>query len=411
MEIQGIQISELAIKYDTPFYVYNLNRMKENVSEIKRAFGADKGRCKIFYAMKANSHPVLLNIIKKFDIGIDAVSPLEVKVALNAGIAPDEILYTGNYESTEDLEYVFNNGVKINLDSTSSLDKLLQIGIPEMISFRINPGQGAGKYDHITTGGEKAKFGIPIEKALQAYERAQNAGVKKFGIHTFLGSGILDEDHFQEVVELLAEEAGEIRSKLGIKFDFFDIGGGFGINYHKENKKFDINTCAEKVYGKFDELMRKYDLGDPQLYIEPGRYIVGDTGYLVTEVTSIKDSFKKYVGINAGFNILIRPALYGAEHSIEVDGKEKMKKSEKVDICGQICENTDIFTRDRELPHIEENDLLIFKQAGAYANVMSMPYNMRMRTAEVGILDGEDKLITRAENLDDFYNRILVNEM
>ncbi|HMA61927.1 MAG TPA: diaminopimelate decarboxylase [bacterium] len=411
MNIQGIKIADLAEKYGTPFYVYDFNRVKEKLEKIKKAFHFDEKRCEIFYAMKANSHPVLLDLIRKKNIGIDAVSPGEVEVALKAGIAPEKILYTGNFESDEDLARVYEQGVRINLDNSSSLDKLLKIGKPEIISFRINPGQGSGKYEHITTGGEKAKFGIPVEQVLKAYKKAQNAGIEKFGIHTFLGSGILDEDHFPEVVELLLEKAHYIKSKLNIRFDFMDIGGGFGINYFAENKRLDIKETGRRSLEKFDELVDKYDLGSPHLAIEPGRYIIGDSGFLVTKVTSIKESFRKYVGVNAGFNILLRPALYGAEHDIVIDGKENLAKSEKVDICGQICENTDIFARDRKLPPVDEGDLLIFKQAGAYANAMSMPYNMRMRTAEVGILDGQEKLITRHENLDDFYNRILVNKM
>lgn len=411
MEIQEHSISGLAEKYDTPFYVYDFNRVRENVNRMKQAFRVDQGRCKIFYAMKANSHPVLLNMLKNLGIGIDAVSPNEVEVAIKAGILPEDILYTGNYESSRDLKRVFRNGVKINLDNGSSLEKLLQTGTPDMISFRINPGKGRGKYDHITTGGEKAKFGIPLADAISAYQKALDAGIEKFGIHTFLGGGILDEDHFPEVVELLAEKAGTIRDKLGIKFGFFDIGGGFGINYHGDDRFLDLEECATKTLERFDSLMQDYDLGNPQLYIEPGRYIVGDAGYLVTRVTSIKESYRKYVGIDAGFNILLRPALYGAEHSIVIDGKEHMDATEEVDVCGQICESTDIFTRNRPLPQVEEGDLLIFKQAGAYGNAMSMPYNLRMRTAEVGILDGQEKLITRQENIDDFYNRILVNKM
>jgi diaminopimelate decarboxylase len=411
MEIQGIKISYLAEKYGTPFYVYDFNRVRKNVERLKTAFKVDQDRCEIYYAMKANPHPVLLNILKEEEIGIDAVSPGETQVALNSGINADKILYTGNYESEEDLRQIYKSGVKINLDSAGSLDKLLKCGTPEMISFRINPGQGSGKYEHITTGGEKAKFGIPIGKAIEAYQQAVEAGIEKFGIHTFLGSGILDEDHFPEVVELLAKKAYEIRSKLDIKFEFMDIGGGFGINYFQENSKLDIYETGQKTLEKFDRLVEKYDLGNPKLGIEPGRYVVGDAGYLVTRVTGIKQSFRKYVGVNAGFNILLRPALYGAEHSIVIDGKEYNEPTEKVDVCGQICENTDIFTRDRELPEVVEGDLLIFKEAGAYANAMSMPYNLRMRTAEIGVLDGREGLITRQETIDDFYSRILMNKM
>ena len=337
MNINGIEIEDLKEKYGTPLYIYDFDKIEENIEEIKQAFMFGKDRSLIYYAMKANPHPAILRLVKETGVGVDCVSPGEVEVALRAGIDPDNILYTGNYESKTDLKRVYNNKVRINLDSYSSFEKLIEIDVPEMISFRINPGEGAGKYKHITTGGELAKFGLPMSQTLMAYKSALEAGVQKFGAHTFLGSGILDEDHFPEVLELLVEEIKNVRKEVGIKFEFLDIGGGFGIPYYEENRTLDMQKTGRRTLQKLDELVNEYDLGNPKLAIEPGRYIVGNAGYLITNVTSVKESYRKYIGIDAGFNDLIRPALYGAEHSIEVDGKENISKIKSKILYGLSC--------------------------------------------------------------------------
>lgn len=406
MIISGISVQELAEKYGTPLYVYDFSRIHENAQRLKSAFRSDDVSVDFYYAMKANCHPAILDVFVEEGYGMDCVSPGELKLALQAGVKPENILYTGNYESHDDLKAAFDSGAKINLDDISTLYRLLKIGTPEMITYRINPGKGKGKYEEITTGGDKAKFGVPYEKAVTAYKNAIDAGIKRFGAHMMTGSGVLDADHFPNMLELFLNELGEISSELGINFEFIDMGGGLGIPYFGDGETLDIEKVGKNTLNIFRKKVMELKLGNPTLALEPGRYLVGDTGIMVSRVTGIKEGYRTFIGIDAGFNTLIRSALYGAQHPIVIDGKENEAPSITADICGQICENTDIFAKDRMLPLTEEGDLAVFTQAGAYGNVMSMPYNLRFRPAEVAVVDGKDKLITRREVFDDYMSRI-----
>jgi len=405
MNIAGISVRELADKYDTPLYVYDFAKIRQNARRLKQAFLSDDVEVDFYYAMKANCNPEILRIFISEGYGMDCVSPGELRLALETGAAADHILYTGNYESPADLQAAFNAGVKINLDDISSLGRLLEVGKPELITYRINPGKGRGKYEQITTGGDKAKFGVPYEKAIQAYKKAMDVGITRFGAHMMTGSGVLDEEHFPRMLELFMDQLGEIKKALGINFEFIDMGGGLGIPYYGDEKSLDVERVARETLKVFRMKVRELNLGNPTLALEPGRYLVGDAGILISRVTGIKNGYRTLVGIDAGFNTLIRPALYGAQHTILVDGKEESEPTMLADICGQICENTDIFAKDRKLPETEEGDLLIFTQAGAYGSVMAMPYNLRFRPAEVAIVDGEDKLITRRETYEDYISR------
>jgi diaminopimelate decarboxylase len=406
MNIAGKEIKELAEKYGTPLYVYDFSRIRDKIRQLKSAFRADDITVALYYSMKANCHPAILSIFAEEGFGIDCVSPGELQLALRAGIPPDRIMYSGNYESPQDLKAALEAGVKINLDDISSLPRLLKISKPDVITFRINPGKGNGMFEQITTGGEKSKFGIPFEKAVIAYQNALAAGFNRFGAHMMAGSGILNGDHFPTMLDLFLNILGNIHSTLGIQFEFIDMGGGFGIPYYGDNSELNIADLGEKILQVFREKVKKFNLGNPALILEPGRILVGDSGYLIAQVTGIKDSYRNFVGLDAGFNSLIRPALYGAKHQIIIDGKEQAPATMKADVCGPICENTDIFARDRELPETKEGDLAIFTQVGAYGYVMSMSYNLRFRPAEVAIINGDDFLITRRETIDDYYSRI-----
>ncbi len=406
MIIAGISVQELAEKYGTPLYVYDFPRIRENAQQLKTAFRSDDVNVDFYYAMKANCHPAILDVFVEEGYGMDCVSPGELKLALQAGGKPENILYTGNYESPDDLKAAFDSGAKINLDDISTLYRLLKIGTPELITYRINPGKGNGKYEEITTGGDKAKFGVPYEKSVTAYKNAIDAGIKRFGAHMMTGSGVLDADYFPNMLELFLNELGEIISELGIDFEFIDMGGGLGIPYFGDDEMLDIKKVGKNTLSVFQKKVKQLKLGNPTLALEPGRYLVGDAGIMISRVTGIKEGYRTFIGIDAGFNTLIRSALYGAQHPIVINGKENEAPSIKADICGQICENTDIFAKDRMLPLTEEGDLMIFTQAGAYGNVMSMPYNLRFRPAEVAIVNGKDKLITRREVFDDYMSRI-----
>lgn len=406
MKINNVPVEKLAKEYGTPLYVYDFNKIETNAEKLLAAFQHPTIKTEIFYAMKANCHPAILILLADKGLGMDCVSPGELQLAKDAKLPGDKILYTANYESEEELKAALESAVIINLDDINSFSRLIRNGIPELVSFRINPGKGRGKYEQITTGGVKAKFGVPFEKAVEAYRIAKDAGVKKFGAHMMTGSGTLDDEHFPVMLDLLLSHLEKVSKELGIQFEFIDMGGGIGIPYHPDEEPMNLEKVAKNCYEILEKRSKEYNLGTPALAMEPGRFFVGDAGWLITKVNGIKESYKKFIGVDAGFHTLIRPALYDAQHTFVVNGKEKVEKTETYDVCGQICENTDILVSDYQFPKVEEGDLLVIENAGAYGNVMSMPYNLRFRPAEVAIYNEKIYEITRRENMDDYYSRI-----
>jgi diaminopimelate decarboxylase len=397
--IGNVDISSIADDFGTPVYVYDKEQIKNNYNKLKNALHKYYPNSKIHYSVKANSNIHILKIFKELGAGADCSSPIEVLLSEKAGFQGDEILYTGNYESPSDFNVIKNKGVKINLDDISSFQRLKDIFLPERISFRINPGIGKGGYEGITTAGTDAKFGVPYEKAFDAYNAAKEAGIKRFGIHMMTGSNNLEPYYFAQVVEKLMMIAGRLFDKLGTVPEYIDIGGGMGIPYGDDEEELNVDLMAQLISEVFKEKSEKYGFGEPQLLLEPGRYLVGNAGYLISRVTAVKKSYKTFVGIDSGMGTLLRPALYGANHRANIYGKEELDQS--VNICGQICENSDIFAKNVFMPKVEENDLLIFRDAGAYGYVMSSIYNNRMRPPEILVENSERFLIRRRETLED----------
>ncbi len=399
LNIANHDIKELAINFGTPLYVYDKATISSNYSKLANAFKKYYDKTKIHYSVKANSNPSILQIFEKLGCGVDCSSPYELLLAKYAGFSDDKILYTGNYESNSDFSNMTGLNIRVNLDDASSYSRMTQVYNPEIISFRINPGIGKGGYEGITTGGTDAKFGVPYEKAVHAYELAMQNGHKRFGIHMMTGSNNLEPYYFAQVVEKLMMIAGNIFNKLGIAPEYVDIGGGFGIPYEDDDEYLDIDLTAKLITEVFLEKCDKYNFGRPELLMEPGRYLVGDAGWLVAKVTGIKHSYKHFVGVDAGMSTLIRPALYGARHRTYVYGKDVPELN--VSVCGQICENSDIFSKNIFLPEVVEGDLLIMRDVGAYGFVMASNYNNRPRPAEI-LIDGENvELIRRRETFDD----------
>ena len=399
INIGQFDIKELALDYGTPLYVYERNVIEDNYNKLLRAFNKYYPKTKIHYSVKANSNINILQIFNDIGCGADCSSPFELMLAKHSGFPDDKILYTGNYESLSDFSNMTDYNLRLNLDDVSSFRRMVKVYKPEVISFRINPGIGKGGYEGITTGGTDAKFGVPYEKALHAYQLAKDAGFKRFGIHMMTGSNNLEPYYFAQVVEKLMMIAGNLFDKIGAIPEYVDIGGGFGIPYEDDEEVLDIDLTAKLVTEVFQEKCEKYGFGHPELLMEPGRYLVGNSGWLITKVTGIKHSYKHFVGVDAGMGTLIRPALYGAKHRTYVYGKSVPEWN--VNLCGQICENSDIFAKNIFLPAVEEGDIIIMRDAGAYGYAMSSNYNNRPRPAEV-LIDGKNsQIIRRRENYED----------
>lgn len=395
MQIEGVELSKIAAEFGTPTYVYGAGEIRQRASALQDTFTSRYANTRIHYAVKANSNPHILQIIRELGLGADCTSLGEVFLAKHSGFAAGDIIYTGNYESAQELAAAHAAGVYLNLDDESSLNRLLKTAVPERLSFRINPRFGRGAHAHITTGGEHSKFGIPYEQAARAFKRAKAAGVRSFGVHVMLGSNNLDERYFADMTTRVLERIAPIFRELGERPEVIDLGGGFGVPYASGERELDLEKLADGIVSAFLEGCKKFDLGEASLALEPGRYILASAGTLLTQVTGTKTSYENFVGVDAGMHTLLRPALYNAAHEIVAPYAAGEKRVQNV--CGQICESTDVFARDVLLPRLTEGDLLCIKNAGAYGFGLTSNYNGRGKPAEVLVQHGTARLIRRRE--------------
>lgn len=377
------QLKKIAQTYGTPTYVYDkqviINQYQKLVKNIKYT------PLKIYYACKANTNVNILHIFKNAGCGIDCVSPGEVFLAQKAGFDPSNILLTGNNLTPSEIEYCISRNVLMTADSLSQLKTYGKMNPGSDVCVRINPSLGAGHHKHVITGGLQSKFGIyytyvdAIKKVLTQYD------LRLAGIHMHIGSGILEPYLLLKGIESLLKVASQFPD-----LDFINIGGGLGVPYEPEESEVPINQFGEKVSDRIVEWVdNQYEI---TLILEPGRFLVAESGALLTTVTAVKENPKyTFVGVDTGFNHFMRPALYNAYHEIVKINSDSDNNSDpavkEVTICGNICESADIFARNRPLPPIKEGDLLAILNAGAYGFSMASQYNSRPLPAEV-LVDG-----------------------
>jgi diaminopimelate decarboxylase len=398
----GFSVKELAEKYDTPLYVLSEKRIRDNYNRLHSMLINNYKYVRVYYAAKANTNLNVLRILQSEGAYLDTVSPGEVFMGLSSGYTPDRILFTGTNVRNDELRFLAGTNITINVDSQSELDRLLKIAVPPIVSVRVNPEVGAGHHSHCITAGPESKFGLMEEDALKAYTTAKKARVERFGIHMHIGSGILDVEPYVLAVEKLLSIAKRVHEEVGIGFEFIDIGGGLGVPYNPEDKELDLSEFSSKIVVPFKNKVKEYGLGKPFLCVEPGRYLVCDASILLTSVNTVKVTpSKKFVGVDAGFNTLVRPTMYGSYHPILVANKVAQADKETYDVVGPICESGDVLAKDRTLPKVEEGDLLAVLNAGAYGFSMSSQYNSRPRAAEVMIRQGKAVIVRQREQLSD----------
>ena len=398
----GFSVEELAQKYDTPLYLLSEQRIRENYNRLYDALAGKYKDVRVYYACKANTNLTVLKILQLEGAYLDAVSPGEVFMGLSSGFTSERILFTGTSVRSDELKFLVDAGVTINIDSQSELDRLFKIAVPSIISVRVNPEIGDGHHDHCITAGANVKFGLCEEAVLKAYATAKKARVERFGIHMHIGSGILNVNSYVQAVEKFLGIAKRVHDELGITFDFINLGGGFGVPYHPDEPVMNLSEFVSKVVLLFKSKVKEYNLGKPFLCIEPGRYLVCDAGILLTTVNTVKVTpCRKFIGVDSGFNTLIRPAMYGSYHHILVANKLNSKNIETFDVVGPLCESGDVLAKDRELPQVVEGDVLAVLNAGAYGFSMSSQYNSRPRAAEVMIRQGKPVLVRTREQLQD----------
>jgi len=400
--IEGVSALRLAEEFDTPLYVISETRIRENYERLRDALSKHYGKTRIYYSAKANTNLSVLRILKGEGAYVDTISPGEVYLAIEVGFPPGKILFTGTSVRDDELKYLVNSGVTINIDSLSQLRRLLGFSTPDLLSVRVNPEIGAGHHAHVITAGKDSKFGIWGSDIIEAYEMAKEAGVERFGIHMHIGSGMLQVEPYLLAAEKLLEIAGSVHSKLGIDFDFIDFGGGLGVPYRSNERALDLGSFAERVLGIFKDKVNEYGLGDPFFCVEPGRFIVCDACILLTRVNTVKVTpHKNFIGVDTGFNTLIRPVMYGSYHHMVLANRLDAPEEETYDIAGPICESGDLLARERKLPRVREGDLVAILNAGAYGYSMSSQYNSRPRCSEVLVNNQKYCIVRERENFED----------
>jgi len=403
------QIKQLAADHSTPFYVYDEVGIRATCQGLNESFKNSSGY-KNFFAVKALPNPEIMKLVLSEGMGFDASSMAELELCVKAGAMTGDIMFTSNDTAVEEYRRAIELGAFINLDDISEIDFFddNNLELPEVVSFRYNPGS-----DRVNTGNdiigqpEEAKYGLTHEQIIEAYRICQERGKTRFGLHTMIVSNELKYEAHIETMKTVFGLALEVKEKLGIEFDYINIGGGYGIPYEPDEFPLDVAQLGRDIATIHQEMIVDHGLKPIRVVSEHGRYVTGPHGYLVTTVGHIKDTYKKYVGTDATMANLMRPAIYGAYHHITVLGKEDLPSDQVYDVVGSLCENNDKFAVNRSLPKIELDDVLVIHDVGAHGHAMGFNYNGKLRSAEF-LLDAEGrfKMIRRAETLEDYFATI-----
>ena len=379
--------------FGSPVYVYDANKISSQYERLTKAFAAVPN-LRINYAMKALSNVSILKLMQKLGAGLDTVSIQEVKLGLHAGFAPEQIIFTPNGVSMEEIEEAASLGVQLNIDNLSILEQFGSKHPQVPVCIRINPHVMAGGNSNISVGHIDSKFGISIHQIPHILRIVENTKMHINGIHMHTGSDILDIDVFLYAAEILFDTAKHFR-----ELKFIDFGSGFKVPYKEGDIQTDIEELGERLGQRFLEFCKLYGR-NLTLAFEPGKFLVSEAGFFLVKVNVVKQTTSTvFAQIDSGFNHLIRPMFYGATHFIENISNPEGKKR-FYSVVGYICE-TDTFASNRQIAEISEGDILCFRNAGAYCYTMASNYNSRPRPAEVLWIDGQAKLIRKAETFED----------
>ena len=394
-------LQQLATEFGSPLYVYDAEKIASQYNRLQNAFSKVE-RFKVHYAVKALSNVSVLKYLKSLGSGLDTVSLQEVQLGLLAGVEPKDIIYTPNGVSMEEIEEVAQLGVQINIDNLSILEQFGTKHPNVPVCIRINPHVMAGGNANISVGHIDSKFGISIHQLPHILRIIENTRMHINGIHMHTGSDILDVEVFLYAAEILFETA-----KNFPELDFIDFGSGFKVPYKKGDIETNVEEFGRKLTKRFLAFEKEY--GRPlTLAFEPGKFLVSEAGYFLAKVNVVKQTTSTvFAGIDSGFNHLIRPMLYGAQHHIENISNPKGKER-YYSVVGYICE-TDTFASNRRITEIHEGDILCFRNAGAYCFSMASNYNSRLKPAEVLWKDGKGHLIRERETFDDILkNQVMI---
>jgi diaminopimelate decarboxylase len=397
------KLESIITTHPTPFHLYHEKTIRENARALRAAFAWNEG-FREHFAVKACPNPHILAILKEEGFGADCSSLPELVMCERVGITGEQIMFTSN--DTPSAEYVKAKqlGAIINLDDISHIDFLQRhAGLPGLISFRYNPGP-LRDGNVIIGKPEQAKWGFTRDQLFEGYRIVRDRGVKRFGLHAMIVSNELNLDYHLETARMLFDLVADISREVGIRFEFVNLGGGFGIPYKPEQTGIDWQSLGKGVREAYEAKIRSRGLHPLRLCMESGRAIMGPYGWLVSRVLHLKHTYKDYAGLDASMANLMRPALYGAYHHITVVGKESAPADHLYDVTGSLCENNDKFAIDRKLPRIDEGDIVVLHDTGAHGYAMGFNYNGKLRSAELLLRpDGSVRKIRRAETIDDYF--------
>lgn len=396
------QTRELISKHATPFHLYDEGLIRDNARRLKQAFNWMPGFMN-YFAVKALPNPFVVKILKAEGMGADCSSMAELILAEKAGVTGENIMFSSNNTPAEEFIAAKKLGAIINLDDISHLDFLEKsAGLPELLSFRYNPGPL--KEGNVIIGNpEEAKYGLTREQIFAAYKSARQKGVKRFGLHTMVASNELNEEYHVETAKMLFELVVELKHQADIKIEFVDLGGGYGTPYRPEDKELDLELISAEIKKHYDQLIIANDLHPLRIVLENGRMVTGPFGWLVCQVRHLKHIYRDYVGLDASMANLMRPGMYGSYHHITVPGKDHLVHDHKYDVTGSLCENNDKFAIERMLPEVEIGDIVIIHNTGAHGHAMGFNYNGQLRSAELlRREDGSIVEIRRAETMADY---------
>jgi diaminopimelate decarboxylase len=395
-------LPQIADQFGTPFHIYDEIGIRRTGTELRKALAHMEG-FKEYFAVKALPNPRILQIMQDMGFGFDCSSIAELLLARRIGARGEELMFTSN--NTDSKEFAVaaeSGGCMLNLDDISLVPKVPNM--PELICFRYNPGPRRTGNSIIGNPAE-AKYGVAHHQLLDAYRAAKDRGAERFGLHTMLASNELNSTYMVQTVEMLLEMVHWVSSELNIRFEFINMGGGLGIPYKPDTPPFDLKAMAEGITGLFEAFKSRYGYA-PRLFMESGRYMTGPHGVLVVKAINRKEIYRTYIGVDACMSALMRPAMYGAYHHIDVLGKPVNTSSHtlEVDVVGSLCENNDKFAVQRMLPPVDEGDLLIIHDTGAHGHAMGFNYNGKLRPQELLLrADGRVELIRRAETVEDYF--------
>lgn len=401
-------LPEIAEHFGTPFHIYDEKGIRKTAETLYKTF-ENVTNFKEYFAVKALPNLSILKLMKDLGFGFDCSSITELMLSRKAGGRGDEIMFTSNNTSPKDFEEARKDGGSIlNLDDISLLDKVPVM--PDLISFRYNPGDRRTVSNGIIGEPLEAKYGVSHDQLIDAYKKAKEMGVKEFGLHSMLASNELNYKFMVDTTRMLIDIVKILKDEAGVEIKFINIGGGLGIPYKPEDKPLDIESMGKEITEIYEEL-RKEKSHTPNFIMESGRYITGPHGVLVAKAINFKKIYRNYIGVDATMADLMRPGMYGAYHHVTVNGKEHLTHDKKFDVVGSLCENNDKFAVERMLPQIEDGDLIVVHDTGAHGHAMGFNYNGKLRCKELMLReDGTVELIRREETPEDYFATLSFDE-